>query len=269
MARPRKTHLEQYQEQCAAEDAKRPYRLRSEILKLRSKLPPGEVAREVQRILHQQNRERARWRARWEMVAQARDHLDWSVDQLSLEAQPLKRPLSPERVDPFGFMLGDFEDIDVLASSLKIVVEALIRYEALAKLGPGDPHPLNELNTVLCLAFRLLPAVKKLTEVKEVTTRMRKPRSQMGQQIRCKIEELAKPAYLKDPERTAGHIASVIKMRFYGWFAKAYPGKALDEDTIRRIIDKELKPAWAREVGRAVGRSAKTQRPRMATQSSN
>jgi hypothetical protein len=199
----RKTHLERYQEQCATEDAlehaQRLYRFRSEHTELHAaKLPVGEIAKRASEIakrlcqsLDQQDVERDKRRFRWSRIARARDRLDELLDRLRREARPLKRQ---------GRFLGEE---DLLASSLKVVAEALIRYEALAKLGYLDPHPLNEFANVLQLAFYVPPIVKKMTESRKQASPARQRRTAKAQARRKAIIEGASERWSRHPNHTS------------------------------------------------------------------
>ena len=176
MATKRPTHVERYEQQCAAEDKEEPHRWVSEAKKLQSAKASKDEVTELAHQLLARKRQRALRQNRWRRVAEARDALDHFVAKLRREVQPLKRPHSkliekwrsqlragkikpievrtnegPVELPPWSrFPEEDFADIDAaLARSLKVVVDALLRYEALAKPGHTDPYPLNELHTVL------------------------------------------------------------------------------------------------------------------------
>ena len=187
------TCAERHEQRCVAEDREERGRFGDEVMKLRAaKASQAEIAEWLQQYLGQKH-QRARRRERWRRAANARDTLKHILDQ----AQPLKRPHSelmekwrrqlragkikpievqtsrgPVELPPWSsFPEEDFADIDALASSLKVVVEALLRYEALTHADHGNAvfprFPLDELVLVLSIALNISPTVETMTKVRE------------------------------------------------------------------------------------------------------
>lgn len=179
----RLTHVERHQKQCDAEDKEELRGFNKEVTEFRAtKASENEATEWVRRYLDQKH-QRRRQRERWRWVAHARDNIDIIVEQLRQQAQPFKRPHSEvignwkrRSGDVMEFPEEDFADIDTLASSLKCVVEALIRYEALTHADHGSKgfplFPLDELVTALVITagrppFGIPSALEKLAANKK------------------------------------------------------------------------------------------------------
>jgi len=172
------SHVERYQAQCDVEDEEIITGLLSQIEEGQAEgLPDNEVGERVDRSLAQLEKT-AIVRRRGLVDARSRDFLDRSVEHMRSKAQHLKRPGS-----------DDFADIDELASSLKVVAEALERYEAIAKPELTDPHPLSELATVLFAAFSLGALIDPMTQ-KRMQMAVRREQKAMKALAQAKDREL-------------------------------------------------------------------------------
>jgi hypothetical protein len=191
-------------------DAAEDDRLCSFVGRLRKDKSKGlsreKVEKRVSRFLAQHDRA-TRARVRKLACAEARDSLDDFIEYVRKRAQPFKRPRPPWD--------EDFQDIDTLACHLKPVVEALERYEKLAKLSLIDPYPLNEIVNALNITFMLGAAIQPLVNnskqedlTRQAMIRVRQPRS-VKHQVR--MEEVAVRALLLWAEHPKWRQADVAR----------------------------------------------------------
>jgi hypothetical protein len=130
--------------------------------------------------------------------AQARDRIDRSMAQMKEEAQRLKKTEE------------DFQDVDLLAHTLAPVIEALEKYEKMAKLTFIDDHPLNELANALFLALDLGRTMGPMTKSREEMARLRAKKVPTVQTKNLVIEARAKQFRERDPMRSVRSMALKI-----------------------------------------------------------